>query len=260
MPRFAANLTFLFTELPLIQRFAAARAAGFGAVELLFPYDTPARDIRAGLDDNGLDFALMNVPVPDWAAGGRGCAALPGAEARFRTDFAQALDLAEVLNPGRIHIMAGCATGGRAQDTFLRNLDWAARQAPDRALTIEPINPVDMPGYFLGDFDLAARVLDRVGASNLRLQFDAYHAHRITGDVPGAWARHGARASHVQIAGFPGRHEPAGGQIDFDAFFARLDRDGYAGFVSAEYIPAGDTVAGLGWLARAQAAQQPTAP
>ena len=144
--------------------------------------------------------------------------------------------------------MAGVADGPEAEATFTENLRWAAARAPGQSLTIEPINRHDMPGYFLADYTTAARVLDAVAAPNLALQFDAYHAHRITGDVPGTWAAHGHRAVHVQVAGFPGRHEPKGGEIDYPAFFARLDAEGYAGWVSAEYAPAAATADGLGWL------------
>jgi 2-dehydrotetronate isomerase len=148
--------------------------------------------------------------------------------------------------------VAGTAEGPEARATYVGNLRWAATRAPKRSLTIEPINPADRPGFFLNDFDLAADILDEIAAPNLHLQFDAYHAHRLTGDVMATWARHGHRAVHVQIAGFPGRHEPQGGDIDYPAFFARLDADGYQGFVSAEYAPAGATAEGLGWLAQAQ--------
>jgi 2-dehydrotetronate isomerase len=250
MPAFAANLTLLFTELPLMERFAAAKAAGFEAVEVLFPYDEGAQDMRDQLVMNGLTFVLMNTPPPNWTGGDRGFAAVPGAEARFRKDFERCLRFADVLKPQHIHVMAGATDDPAARATFVGNLKWAAARTPRRRLAIEPINRIDMPGYWLADFDLAAEILDEVGAPNLALQFDAYHAHRITGDVMAAWARHGHRAAHVQIAGYPGRHEPEGGEIDYPAFFARLDTDGYRGWVSAEYHPVGDTPSGLGWLSQ----------
>lgn len=250
MPRFAANLTMLFTELPLIERFAAAKAAGFDAVEVLFPYDENAQAMRDQLVIHGLTFVLQNTPPPNWAGGDRGFAAIPGLEDRFRRDFDRCLRFADVLKPLHLHVMAGITDHPDARATFVANLGWAAARAPKRRLTIEPINAHDMPGYFLNDFTAAAAILDEVAAPNLALQFDAYHAHRITGDVMGTWAAHGRRAAHVQIAGFPGRHEPAGGDIDYPAFFARLDADGYDGWVSAEYVPRGDTTRGLGWLAR----------
>jgi len=250
MPRFAANLTVLFTELPLMDRFAAAKDAGFNGVEVLFPYDESAQAMRDQIVMNGLTFVLQNTPPPNWTGGQRGFAAVPGLEDRFAKDFDRALRFADVLKPQVIHVMAGTTDHPEARATFVRNLKWAAARAPKRRLTIEPINRHDMPVYWLADFDLAADILDEVGATNLALQFDAYHAHRITGDVMATWARHGHRATHVQIAGYPGRHEPAGGEIDYPAFFARLDADGYAGWVSAEYNPAGHTSDGLGWLTR----------
>ncbi len=248
MPKFCANLSWLFTELPFMERFKAAKEAGFDAVEVLFPYDCPAQEMRDQLVWNDLAFVLMNCPPPNATGGAQGFAAFPGLEDRFRRDFDRTLRYAQVLKPRHIHIMAGAADGPEAEAVFTENLRWAAARAPKQSLTIEPINRNDMPGYFLADYDLAARVLDTVGAPNLALQFDAYHAHRITGDVMGAWAAHGARTAHIQIAGFPGRNEPSGGRIDYPAFLARLDADGYTGWVSAEYAPAGATEAGLVWM------------
>lgn len=246
MPRFAANLSWLFTELPFMDRFRAAKEAGFDAVEVLFPYDCPAQDMRDQLIWNDLTFVLMNCPPPNATGGPQGFAAVPDLQDRFRRDFDRSLRFADVLKPLHLHIMAGATDALDARATFVQNLKWAAARAPNRSLTIEPINRHDMPGYYLADFDLAADILDEVAAPNLSLQFDAYHAHRITGDLMGSWSRLGSRARHIQIAGFPGRHEPTAGEIDTPAFFNRLDQDGYKGWVSAEYKPA--TAAGLGWL------------
>ncbi|MGB7262323.1 MAG: TIM barrel protein [Albidovulum sp.] len=248
MPRFCANLSWLFAELPFMERFRAAKAAGFDAVEVLFPYDCPAQDMRDQLVWADLTFVLMNCPPPNATGGPQGFAAVPGLQDRFRRDFERTLRYAQVLKPHHIHIMAGVAGGDEAEATFIENLRWAATRAPKQSLTIEPINQHDMPGYFLADFDLAARILDKVAAPNLHLQFDAYHAHRMTGDVMATWAAHGARAAHVQIAGYPGRHEPAGGEVDYPAFFARIDTDGYKGWVSGEYAPEAGTAAGLDWM------------
>lgn len=249
MPRFCANLTTLFTEYALPDRFNAAAEAGFGAVELLFPYDLPVVTLREKLGQTGQALVLINTPAGDWAAGDRGFAACPKHRDRFRDDFRLALRTAQTLNAGHIHIMAGIAHGPTAESCFLDNLAWATETAPEQPMTIEPLNPVDMPGYFLNDFDQAARILDAIGAQNLGLQFDAYHAHRITGDVMGTWARHGARVTHVQIADGDTRHEPQrGGGIDYPAFFAALDASGYTGYVSGEYTPKGTTAEGLGWM------------
>lgn len=257
MPKFAANISMLFKELPLLDRIAAARDAGFDAVEILFPYDSAAEDIRTRLHNCNMPLVLINTPAPDWAGGDRGCAAIPGDEARFQTHFKQALHYADLLGAGMIHIMSGLASGPDARASLIDNLRWACAQAPGRKLTIEPINPADMPGYFLDDFDLAADILDQVDAPNLFLQFDLYHAQMITGDPVATWEKHCRRAVHIQIADSPGRHEPGSGRIDFAAFFARLDASGYRGHVSAEYHPAASTIDGLGWRAAWGPAPQP---
>lgn len=248
MPRFAANLTWLFTELPFMDRFRAAKEAGFDAVEVLFPYDCPTQDMRDQLVWNDLNFVLMNCPPPNATGGPQGFAAAPELKDRFRRDFDRAMRFAAVLKPKFMHIMSGPGDGAQSRATFIENLIWAAARAPKMRLTIEPINPDDMPGYFLNDFDLATDILDTVAAPNLGLQFDAYHARRITGDLMGAWSRYGPRTVHIQMAGHPGRHEPNVGDIDYPEFFARLDADGYRGFVSAEYGPRGATSAGLDWM------------
>ncbi|WBU57881.1 hydroxypyruvate isomerase family protein [Paracoccus sediminicola] len=248
MARFAANLTLLFNEIPMMQRFGAAKRAGFQGVEILFPYDLPIEDLRRAARRTGMEIVLINCPPPNWAGGPRGFAAVPSARDRFRRDFERALRLSEGLPARHIHIMAGKAEGAAAKQCFLDNLDWAARRAPHASLTIEPICQASMPGYFLSDFDFAAEILDRIGAPNLGLQFDAYHAHMITGDVLATWEAHRHHVHHVQIAGAPGRNEPREGDIDYTAFFRALDAAGYQGWVSAEYTPRSTTEAGLRWL------------
>lgn len=259
MPKFCANLTMLFTERPFMDRFSAAKEAGFDAVEVLFPYDCPAQDMRDQLVWNAQEFVLMNAPPPNFTGGARGFAAEPGREDRFRRDFDRVLRYARVLKPRFIHVMSGRAEGAVARQVFVDNLKWAAERAPDLTLTVEPLNPVDMPGYFLDDYDLAADVLDRVGMPNVGLQYDTYHAQMITGDGMAVWDRHGGRAVHVQVGSVPGRHEPrmeAGpSEFDFPAFFAGLDTGGYKGWVSAEYNPNGRTEDGLGWMMQAQTAR-----
>ncbi len=250
MPKFAANISLLFSELPFLDRINAARDAGFDAVEILFPYEIAAQDIRARLQSCNMPLVLINTPPPNWAGGDRGFAAIPGGEARFQNDFKRALRFADVLGADMVHIMSGLASGPEARTTLIENLRWACDLAPTRKLTIEPINPIDMPGYFLNDFDLAADVLDAVNAPNLALQFDAYHAQMITGDLDATWAKHGHRAAHIQIADTPGRHEPGSGTLDFATFFSKLDASGYQGYVSAEYHPAISTAQGLAWLPR----------
>ncbi|MBM3605997.1 MAG: TIM barrel protein [Alphaproteobacteria bacterium] len=253
MPRFAANLTMLFTELPMLERFAAAAEAGFEGVEILFPYDISATELRRASLSSGLEIVLLNTPPPNWAGGPRGFAAVPGLEERFRRDFERSLRVAQALRARHIHILAGRAEGEEAQDTFLRNLSWAAGRAPHASLTIEPRNLTDAPGYFLRDFDQAATIIGQVGVPNLGLQLDCYHAQMITGDLPGCWRKVAPLVRHIQVAGCPGRHEPDSGSIDYPGFFAELDQAGYRGWVAAEYTPARHSVAGLGWLRRQKA-------
>lgn len=246
MPRFAANLTLLFTEVPALQRAELAAQAGFDGVEILFPYDHPAADWEKALA--GLPLALINTPPGNWAGGDRGFAAIPGMEDRFRDGFLRAADLANRLNVQRIHVMAGVAKGPEAEQTFRENLAWACARAPGQMLTVEPINAEDMPGYFLNDFDQAARIIDDVALPQLGLQFDVWHAARIHGNAARVWATHRDRVSHVQIAGFPGRNEPGGGGFDLTALCREIDECGRPIWVAAEYRPARATVHGLTWL------------
>lgn len=250
MLKFAANLSFLFQDLALPDRIHAAAAAGFKGVELLFPYDDSVPQIQRALASAGMPLILINAPPPNYTGGARGFAAVPGGETRFRHDFRRALRYAGALRSHFIHVMAGAGMGEEARRTFVANLQHAAEAAPNHVLTIEPINQEDMPGYFLSDFDLAAEILDQVDRPNVALQFDVYHAQKITGDAMAVWARHAERARHVQIAGLPDRHEPVAGLVDYPAFFRHLEASGYDGYVSAEYHPAAATEEGLGWMPR----------
>ncbi len=251
MPRFAAHLSMMFTERPFLARFDAAAAAGFEAVELRFPYGCPAAEIRGALDRNGLAVALFNAPPGDWEAGERGLASLAGREAEFRDSIARALDYAAVLQPGRIHVMAGIAEGAAARAVYIANLAHAAAAAGAQGLCIEPINSRDMPGYHLNSSTDAVAVLDAVGAANLGLQFDLYHAQITEGDLTRRLERLMPRIAHIQIAGVPDRHEPDTGEVDYRHLFGVLDRLGYDGYVGCEYRPAGRTEDGLGWFRRA---------
>lgn len=247
MPKFAANLSTLFTEAPLLDRFSAARRAGFDGVEVLFPYDHAAREIEDRLIGNDLTLVLMNAPPPNYTDRPRGFAAVPGGSALFRQDFARAARYARALRARHLHVMAGVAEGTEALGTYIDNLRWAVAEAPGLGLTIEPVHGPDMPGYFLCDVETAIEVIEAVGAPNLGLQFDAYHIHKLTGDVPGTWARVAARVAHVQVGGVPDRHEPVKGAVDFPAFFRLLDDSGYDGWVGGEYHPARRTEDGLAW-------------
>ncbi len=248
MPRFAANLSMLFTEVAFLDRFQAARRAGFQAVEFLFPYDFSALDIKAALDDCGLPLVLFNTPAGDWAKGARGHAAVPGMSDQFAGDLALALDYASVLHPMHTHVMAGVSQGEDALACFQSNLRHATETAPAQCFLIEPLNPFDMPGYFLDDFAQARSVIKSVSAPNLGLQFDAYHAQRITGDALAAWPENRSLSRHIQIAGSPGRHDPLPSEIDYRRFFRQLDIEGYTGFVSGEYLPRHSTETSLAWM------------
>lgn len=250
MPKFCANLTMLFTELPLLERPLAAKLAGFEAVEILFPYDENAADLGTAIARSGLPLALINCPPPNYIdpEGARGFAAVAGEEARFQQAFRRTVRYAGALGAEFIHIMAGVAEGPDAKARFIENLKWAAAFAPAQKLTIEPINGHDMPGYFLNDFDLAVEVLDAVDAPNLSLQFDAYHAARMGLDVLATWEAVRARVGHVQVGGVPDRHEPQGGDFDYPAFFKILDKQKFKGWVSGEYKPSGRTEENLSWI------------
>lgn len=248
MPRFAANLSMMFNEVPFLDRFAAARAAGFAGVEFLFPYAHPADAVKAALDGAGLSMALFNAPPGDWDAGDRGMAAIPGREAEFRETFAMALDYAATLGPHRLHIMAGIVDGDAARATYVDNLRWAADAAAAQRLVIEPINSRDMPGYFLNTTTQGAAIIEEVGAANLQLQFDLYHAQIMEGDLTRRLERLMPITGHIQIAGVPDRHEPDMGEVNFPHLFETLDRLGYSGWVGCEYRPAGQTEDGLGWF------------
>lgn len=248
MPNFCANLTWLFTELPFLERFAAAKEAGFDAVEVLSPYDVNAQDIVSELAKNDLKMVLINCPPPNYTGGDQGFAAIPGLEDRFRNDFHRALRYARTLGATHLHLMSGAAQGDAAKATFIDNLRWAAAEAPNQSLTIEPINNDTLPGYFLNSFDLGHAVVKAVDAPNLRLQFDTYHAAKITGDVLGTWEAMRKITVHVQVAQMPDRTEPDRGEIDYPAFFATLDAAGYDGWVAGEYKPRTQTETGLGWI------------
>ena len=247
MTRLAANLTMLFTEAPALERPRHARASGFDGVEVLFPYDHPAEAWRAALA--GFPVALINTPPGDWAAGDRGWAAVPGETTRFREGFLQALDYARLLGATHIHVMCGNATGPAAEATLAENLRWATAQAPGQSLTLEPLNPIDMPGYFLGGFDQAADLIRRIGLPQVGLQIDLWHIRRLGLDPASVWARHGAVARHVQIAGMRERAEP---DAETAAWLKGLGS--YAGWIAAEYRPAAKTAAGLGWIEAARRA------
>lgn len=254
MPRFAANLSFLFPEEPFLDRFAAAAEQGFQAVEFMFPYDHSAAAVAAAMRDAGLEVALFNAPPGDWAAGERGLASLPDRRQDFRASMSRAFDYAQALRCRQIHVVAGlqpAKADRRAMEAcYMDNLAWAAQQAGQAGITlmIEPINQRDIPGFFLSDFDFAEKVIREVNAPNLRLQFDVYHAQIIHGDLARRIERQMPVIGHVQIANPPDRREPGNGEINYDYIFQRLDALGYAGWIGCEYRPAGSTADSLGWI------------
>jgi hydroxypyruvate isomerase len=253
MPRLAANLSMMFNEVPFLERFTAARKAGFEGVEFLFPYEFPAAELRSRMVGEGLTQVLFNMPPGDWANGERGLAALPGRQAEFREGVKRALDYAGTLECRRVHCMAGIIPAGVSLTTaaavYAANLAWAVEQARPEGvkLMIEPINHRDMPGYFLNTQAQGAAMVEAIGADRLGLQFDVYHVQITEGDVTKRMERFMPVIDHMQIADVPARNEPGTGEIGWEFVFRRIDELGYMGWVGCEYRPLGDTVAGLAW-------------
>jgi hydroxypyruvate isomerase len=254
MPRLAANLSMLFTELPFLERFAAARAVGFGAVEYLFPYEHPPEELARRLRSHQLRQVLHNLPAGDWAAGERGIACHPGREAEFREGVQRAITYAHALDCPQVNCLAGKlppgVSGEQAHATLVENLRYAARtlRTAGIGLLVEPINTFDIPGFFLSRTEQAIALIEDVASDNLLLQYDVYHAQRMEGEIAATLQRHLARIGHVQVADNPGRHEPGTGEIHFPFLFRHLDAIGYRGFVGCEYRPRAGTTEGLSWI------------
>lgn len=258
MPRFAANLTMLFTEVPFLERFERAARAGFGSVEFLFPYAHAPGEVAARVKGNRLKVVLHNLPAGDWDAGERGIACLPDRVDEFRAGVAQAIEYASALGAPQLNCLAGKVPLGAGDEmlrkTFVGNLRYAAAELKKAGLKllIEPINTYDIPGFYLHRTAQAISVIEEVGADNLFLQYDIYHAQRSEGELAATLEKHIARIAHVQVADNPGRHEPGSGEINYDFLFKQLDKLGYRGAVGCEYKPATSTEAGLGWLEQAR--------
>jgi hydroxypyruvate isomerase len=256
VPKFAANLSFIFQEVGFLDRFAAAAASGFKGVEYLSPYEHPPEVIAEQLKRHGLEQALFNMPPGDWAAGERGIAALPGREQEFRDGVETALVYAKATGCRILHAMAGLWPQGHdraeAERLYTANLRHAADRLAGEGLTlvIEPINNRDIPGYFLNTTTQAMSIIDRVGRPNLELQLDLYHVQIMEGDLAHRIRALAGHYPHVQIAGNPGRHEPDVGEINYPFLFDLFDELGYAGWIGCEYRPKGETRAGLGWAQR----------
>jgi hydroxypyruvate isomerase len=254
MPKFSANLTMMFNEFEFLDRFEAASRAGFEGVEYVGPYAYPAREIADRLKRYGLSQALFNLPAGDWAAGERGIAILPDRVDEFRDGLETAVTYAKALSCPRINCLAGLTPAGAdpkvLEDTLVKNLALAADRLGREGiqLVLEPINPIDIPGFFLNTSRQALRIMDRVGSPNLFLQYDIYHMQIVEGDLARSIERNLGRIGHIQIADNPGRHEPGTGEINIDFLMGYLDRLGYDGWVGAEYRPAITTEEGLGWF------------
>jgi 2-dehydrotetronate isomerase len=251
--RFSANLGFLWPDRPLLERIAAAGRAGFRAVELHFPYDTPAAETKAACAKAGVTLLGINTAIDTRPGGHLGLAAVRGREADFAALIAQSIAYQVAAGGTAIHVMAGLVPeNGRAAgtDTLVDNLTLAAKMAAPHGLTLllEPLNPNDNPGYFYSTVEPIAAIIDRVGAPNLKLMFDAYHVGRAEGDVVTRLRKFWHHVGHVQIAAVPSRAEPDEGELSFPAIFAALEELGYAGWIGAEYKPRGDTDKGLAWV------------
>ncbi|UWQ16859.1 hydroxypyruvate isomerase family protein [Jannaschia sp. M317] len=248
MTIFSANLGFLWADRPLPDAIRAAKAAGFAAVECHWPYDTPAAEVRAALDETGLPMLGLNTARGDVAGGENGLSALPGREADACAAIDQALDYAAAIDCGAVHVMAGFAKGPDAEAAFVANLAYACARAGDRTILIEPLNRYDAPGYFLKTTTQAIRLIETVGAPNLRLMFDCYHVQLMEGDLTHKLTELMDRIGHVQFASVPDRAAPDRGEIAFAHIFAHLRQMGYDRPLGAEYKPGGDTDATLGWM------------
>ena len=259
MPRFAANLTMMYTEHAFLDRFAAAAKDGFTAIEFLLPYDHPAQAVADRLKGNGLRQVLFNSPTGNWAAGERGITALPGREQEFRDGFLRALDYAHALECPRIHAMAGLAPAdadrARLRDTYLSNLAWAADRAQPAGIQvlIEPIAQRNMPGFFLNRQDEGHAIAAEIGKPNLGILMDLYHCQVEEGDLAIKIRKYldnpqQTHIGHFQIAGVPERHEPSTGEVRYGYLFDLIDQLGYEGWIGCEYIPQAGTSEGLGWF------------
>ena len=255
MPKFAANLTMLFGELPFLGRFAAAKAAGFSGVEYLFPYDFEKAVLREHLQQHGLTQVLHNLPAGDWAAGERGIAILPDRVDEFRDGVRRAIDYAKALDCRQVNCLVGVAPAGadmfELNEVLVKNLRFAADAlARERIrLLIEPVNTRDIPGFFLNRTEQAIQIISDVKSDNLFVQYDIYHMQVMEGDIAPTLRKHLARIAHVQLADNPGRNEPGTGEINYPFLFRYLDEIGYRGWIGCEYKPKTTTVEGLGWYA-----------
>lgn len=251
MTKFAANLSFMFTEVDFLDRFEAAANAGFKAVEYLFPYDYAPEELASRLKANGLTQALFNLPPGDWERGERGMAALPGRQADFEAAARKAVDYAAALDCKLLHAMPGLRHHGANWADYIANLKVATGIAASKGVTLilEPINEIDIPGFFLNTTSMARAAIHEVGADNIGLQFDLYHRQIQEGDVARAIAEYAPLTRHYQIASPPDRGEPDDGEMNYSYLFKQIDATGFDGWIGCEYKPRGATTAGLDWPA-----------
>lgn len=250
MPRFAANLSMMFTEVDFLDRFEAAAKAGFKGVEYLFPYDFPAAEIKARLDQFGLTQVLHNLPAGDWGAGERGIACHPDRVEEFKAGVDKAIEYAQALGCKQVNCLAGIAPAeGDVDKTFIDNLKFAADKlkAAGIKLVIEAINTRDIPGFYLSSTQQALDAIAATGSDNIAVQYDIYHMQIMEGDLAPTMEKHLSSIDHIQLADNPGRNEPGTGEINYPFLFSFLDKIGYEGWIGCEYKPATTTLAGLGW-------------
>ena len=254
MPKFNANLSMMFNEVPFLERFGAAAKAGFKGVEFLFPYDFTPAQIGEQLEKHKLAMVLFNMPPGDFAAGDRGTACDPSRFGEFQDGVGKALEYAKVLGVKQLHVMAGLKPRGLNEETmreaYLASLRFAAAETAKHSIDvlIEAINTRDIPGFYLNTSDQAIDILHYAGAPNIKFQYDIYHMQIMEGDLAPTIAKHLAKIGHMQLADTPGRHEPGTGEINYDFLFGHIDRIGYQGWIGCEYRPAGKTEDGLGWM------------
>lgn len=254
MPQFAANLTMLFTELPFVERFKAAREAGFKAVEFLFPYEYEIDQIRSLVERNNLQVVLFNLPAGNWAEGERGIACDPVRKEEFRAGVKQALSFARELGVPRLNCLAGKAVSSSSYEeqwqTLVDNVRYAAEILGQYGinLMVENINHYDIPGFFLNTTKQVLELILEANIPNVYLQYDIYHAQREEGNLTDTLREHIQKIGHIQIADNPGRHQPGTGEINYRYLLQEIDKLGYEGYVSLEYIPQPDTLSSLTWI------------
>ena len=254
MARLSANLTMLFNEVPFLDRFALAAENGFSAVEFLFPYSYPNQELKGLLQDNNLELTLYNLPAGNWQLGERGIACLPDRMEEFRDGVSLAIDYAKTLGCSRLNSLAGIAPTGvhpnKLTQVMVENLGFAAEACAQQGITllIEPINTIDIPGFFLSNTKQAVKIINSVGAKNLKLQYDIYHMQIMEGNLISTIETYFDLIGHIQLADNPGRHEPGSGEINYPFLVHRIDELGYEGWIGCEYQPATNTSAGLKWI------------